>query len=301
AALDRYPPPDAAPLRDAIARASGIDPSCLLVTPGATAAIHLVAHAYLRAGDTCAIVGPTFGEYAAAARAAGAAPVEVCAVPPDFDPPLEDPRIAEAALTVLCNPNNPTGRYVPREAVSALAGRAPLLLLDAAYSDFVTDAWNPDDLVRLGERVVVVHSMTKLHAVPGLRLGYIVAAPEVIARLAALQPSWSVDAAAQAAGAVAVVQRAERIALLDGLSARRERLRAVCEAAGWAVTQAEANFLLVEVGDARLVRGALLQRGFAVRDCTSFGLPGHIRIAVPAEAHLEALVAAIGAVARGAR
>jgi histidinol-phosphate/aromatic aminotransferase/cobyric acid decarboxylase-like protein len=234
-------------------------------------------------------------------HAAGASPVEVCASPPAFDPPLEDARLDEAALTVLCNPNNPTGRYVPKAVVSALAGRARQLLLDAAYTDFVTDAWNPDDLVRAGERVVVVHSMTKLHAVPGLRLGYLVAAPEVIARLAALQPSWSIDAAAQAAGAVAVAQRAERIALLDGLPARRERLRAACEAAGWTVAPAAANFLLVQVGDAPVVRGALLQLGFAVRDCTSFGLLGHIRIAVPAEAHLGPLVAAVGAVARSVR
>ncbi|MDP2327345.1 MAG: histidinol-phosphate transaminase [Dehalococcoidia bacterium] len=296
AALDRYPPADAGPLREAIARSSGLDPACVLVTPGATAAIHLIARACLREGDHCAILGPTFGEYAAAARAAGASPIEVRAMPPAFNPPIEDERIESAALTVLCNPNNPTGRYLGRTEVGRLAARSRLLLLDVAYADFVSDAWDADALVP-EYPVAVVHSMTKLHAIPGLRLGYIVAAPEIIARVAPLQPSWSIDAASHAAGLVAVDQRETRQAALAALPRTRDRIRAACEEAGWGVVPGQANFLLVHSGDGAATRLALLQAGFAVRDCASFGLPEWVRIAVPAGAHADALIAAITRVA----
>ncbi|MDO9446007.1 MAG: histidinol-phosphate transaminase [Dehalococcoidia bacterium] len=296
AALDRYPPADAGPLREAIARASGLDPTCVLVTPGATAAIHLLARAFLRAGDRCAILGPTFGEYAAAAHAAGASHIEVRAMPPAFDPPIDDERIGGAALTVLCNPNNPTGRYLGRTAVERLAARSRLLVLDVAYADFVHDSWDADALVR-EHRVAVVHSMTKLHAIPGLRLGYIVAAPEVIARVAALQPSWSIDAASHAAGLVAVDQHEARRAALATLPQTRDRIRAACGQVGWDVVPGQANFLLVHTGDGAATRLALLQQGFALRDCASFGLPEWVRIAVPAETFTDALVEAIARVA----
>ena len=296
ATLDRYPPADAGPLREAIAHASALDPACILVTPGATAAIHLLARAFLREGERCAILGPTFGEYAAAARAAGATPIEVRATAPGFDPPVEEERIGGAALTVLCNPNNPTGRYLGRDDIERLAARSRLLVLDVAYADFVRDAWDANALVN-EHAVAVVHSMTKLHAIPGLRLGYIVAAPEIITRVAALQPSWSIDAASQAAGLVAVEQHEVRRTALGMLPQMRERIGAACEQAGWAVVPGQANFFLVHTGDGAATRLALLRHGFAVRDCASFGLPEWVRIAVPAEAYADALVEAITRVA----
>lgn len=122
-------------------------------------------------------------------------------------------------MVFLCQPNNPTGAYSQRNDVErlAVAGRRErLLVIDAAYNDFVKDAWDPDDLVRAGRSVLVIHSLTKLHAIPGLRLGYVVGAPALVARLAALQPSWSIDATSLAAGLAATGQREERIALLAG-------------------------------------------------------------------------------------
>lgn len=304
ARLDRYPPPDAGPLRGAIAAASHLDPSMVLVTPGATAAIHLIARAVLRPGDAAAILGPTFGEYAAAVAAAGGHGVELQAAPPDFVPPIEDAAIHDATLTFLCQPNNPTGVYLDRSEVGRLIlragegdGRERLLVVDAAYNDFVEEAWDPDDLVREGRPVLVVHSMTKLHAIPGLRLGYVVGAPALIARLAALQPSWSVDAASLAAGLVAVGQREARIAALAETWKIRERLREVCESLGFDVARGRANFLLIRTDDAAVTRRALLDHGFLVRDCASFGLPEWIRIAVPSPDHAAALEAALRALA----
>ncbi len=297
ARLDRYPSPDAAPLREATAAARGLDAGCVLITPGATAAIHLIARAFLREGDRCAILGPAFGEYAAAAIACGAQPVEVRADPPAFAPRHQDARLTNAALTFVCQPNNPTGVALDAASLAGLAARSRMLVVDEAYADFAPDVATAEGLVGEGAPVAVVRSMTKLHAIPGLRLGYVIAATPVIERLARLLPSWSVDAVSLAAGLVAVEQHEARRALLAGLPAARDRLREACAAAGWATTEARANFVLARTGDAQATRSALLHAGFAVRDCTSFGLPEWVRIAVPPEAHIDRLGEAITRVA----
>lgn len=300
--LRHYPEAHAETLRAAIARFEGIEPAQVLVTPGSTAALHLITRAFLRADDECALWTPTFGEYAAAVEAAGAQVREYRAEPPTFLPQVE---VEAAPLGIFCNPNNPTGTYLSRAQVEEIAsGLGGLLVLDVAYDAFVEDAWDAEDLVRDGADVLVVHSMTKLHAVPGIRLGYVTGSQERIARLAAMQPSWSVDATALAAGpTMLAVDRAQREAL-----AEVTRVRAIIQGAlttrGIEVSEGQANFVLVQVGDAAAVRLAMLRRGFAVRDCASFGLPEWIRIAVPVEAAARRMLTALEsalAETRGAR
>lgn len=287
----RYPPADAAPLRDALARAADLDVSNVLVTAGATSALHVAVRALLPPGEACLLWPPTFGEYEAAVAAAGGHTVEVRAAPPDFAPDLE---VGPAPLAVLCNPNNPTGVYLDRPAVEGLVARlgGGTLILDVAYDAFVEGAWDADDLVRAGLPVVVVHSMTKLHAAPGLRVGYVVASSEMIARLAAAQPSWPVGAAALAAGlAMVTVEPQQRRALAEVTRVREFVSRALARG-GLEVAPSRANFVLVRVGDAAAFRRCLLGRGFAVRDCASFGLPEWVRVAMPVEAAARRLVTA---------
>jgi histidinol-phosphate/aromatic aminotransferase/cobyric acid decarboxylase-like protein len=295
-----YPQAHAESLRDAFAAFARVEPAQLLVTPGSTAALHLIARAFLRAGDLCALWPPTFGEYGAAIEAAGGTAREYRAVPHDFSP-IQD--IEPAPLGIFCNPNNPTGTYLDRTSVEAMADRlGGTLVLDVAYDPFVeTDRWDADALVRDGRDVLVVHSMTKLHAVPGIRLGYVVGSAERIARLTALQPSWSVDATAIAAGhAMLAVDRVQREAVRE-VTHTRAIIAGELASRGIEVVEGRANFLLVRVGDAAAVRQALLPRGFAVRDCASFGLPEWIRIAVPVEVAGRRLVNALVEVLHGER
>jgi histidinol-phosphate/aromatic aminotransferase/cobyric acid decarboxylase-like protein len=280
ARLDRYAPAEAPVLRAALTAHERVPETWVLPTPGATAAIHLLARALLAPGDRAAVFGPTFGEYEPAAVAAGAVPERVSSTPPDFRPPP-----ALAAVGFLANPNNPTGTHLAPDEVEALVrALGGTLVVDAAYEAFVEGGWDAVDLVRAGLDVAVVRSMTKLHAIPGIRLGYVVASPEVIARAAALQHSWSLDAVAQAAGPVALAEHAGRVALLDEAWRTRDRLRRALESAGYTLGPSRANFLLIDVGDAPAARDVLLRRGILVRDCTSFGLPEWIRVAVPSAA-----------------
>ncbi len=296
ARLDRYPPSDAQPLREAVAEAHGLDPATILPTPGGTAAIHLVARAILRPGDTALIVTPTFGEYVAAVRAAGANPLEMRTQPPTFELRLES--LSRAVATFVGIPDNPTGRDLTRAEVVRMAEvTGGTVVLDAAYEPFLDRDAFASDLARVSANVVAVHSMTKLHAVPGLRLGYVVASPPLIARLALLQHSWSIDAPSLEAGRVATGMHEARRSALRSMRETREWLRARWQAEGFTVAPGTANFLLVRTGDARQVREAMLSLRIVVRDATSFGLPDWLRIAIPPADRQEEVAAGLSAAA----
>jgi histidinol-phosphate/aromatic aminotransferase/cobyric acid decarboxylase-like protein len=135
--------------------------------------------------------------------------------------------------------------------------------------------------------------MTKAFTLPGLRIGYMVAPRAVTEAVAALQPSWSVSAPAQEA-AIACLE--EDVFLAESTARLRcvkhELAQMLC-AAGFQVHAGEANFVLIDVGDAAKMRRRLLERGIAVRDCTSFGLPRHIRAGVRTLPECRNLVAAL--------
>ena len=289
AEVDRYPSADASPLREALAALHRVAPECVVVTSGASAAIYLASAALIAPGDRCAVLGPTFGEYAPAVEAVGGGVA-------GSDEPAD--------VAWLCNPNNPTGTYLDRPAVDAIRHRVRHLLIDAAYESLVEDRWDAIDLVREDAPVVVVHSLTKLFAIPGLRIGYAIAPASVAALLRRRQPPWPVGRADIAAGLAAIEVIEERMATVPALHDRRRRLERVFTDLDVAVTASRTNFVLAEVGDAPRFRSALLTRGFVVRDATSFGLPACVRIAVPAEAQMERLASAIReayADVRGAR
>jgi histidinol-phosphate aminotransferase len=298
----RYPDPACTELREAIAAACGVSPDEVLPGNGATELIHLVVRRFVRPGQRPVAFVPTFGEFARACALVGATPFPWHAGPArgfrwNFRNKPEVLRRVAPPLVYLCNPNNPTGVYTAERDVRGLAEAlvGGPLLLDESYLGFVEAPWDARPLMR-GGRVLLLRSMTKDFGLAGLRLGYLLAPPAVVAAVRELQPEWSVNAAAQAAGVAAL---ADREHLERGRQAVREGkayLVAALGALGLPVQAGAANFLLVEVGDAAAVRVALLRRGLAVRDCTSFGLPRHIRVAVRLRPECERLVAALAEV-----
>ncbi|MBX0328940.1 aminotransferase class I/II-fold pyridoxal phosphate-dependent enzyme, partial [Oscillochloris sp. ZM17-4] len=124
-----------------------------------------------------------------------------------------------------------------------------------------------------------LHSLTKSYAIAGLRLGYLLADAELIARVAAYQPTWSVSSAAQAAGLAALADGGFLARTLPQIWAGSDALQAGLIALGLRVHRAGLPFMLVRAGDGAATRAALLRRGCAVRDCASFGLPAWVRVA----------------------
>jgi histidinol-phosphate aminotransferase len=267
----------------------------ILCGNGTAELIWAVARAFLAPGAKTAIIGPTFGEYAPACRAAGA---QVFDLRPEPSALTLDPAAVAAllheerpSLVWLCNPNNPTGHY--RDAsdlsqiVEACREIGATLVVDEAYANFLIDA-EPFSAAVFMERertpeIVVLRSLTKDYALAGLRLGYLVASPAIVARIAGQLPSWNVSAPAQAAGIAALHDQNHLQRTLAILRDERGAFFAALQSAGFALVPSQTHFCLIDVGDARAVRQILLVHGLLVRDCTSFGLPHHIRVATRPE------------------
>jgi histidinol-phosphate aminotransferase len=284
AIIERHPDPDATELRDALATRLDVPRDQIIVGNGSLELIRVLAIAYIRAGDVALIVGPTFGEYRVAVELMGARVEEFRAhAENDFqlDADALVARVAELKprLAFICNPNNPTGAISVREQIARLVDASPetLWVLDEAFIAFAGDL---EGLQRPSRsNVVIMRSMTKDYAIPGLRLGYAIAARDVIDALAKVRAPWSINAFAQAAGLAVLSDDAFLRDTLAKIRAASRELRDAITRLGWRVVPSSVHFFLVKVGDARAFRAMLVQHGCIVRDCSSFGLPEFVRIA----------------------
>jgi histidinol-phosphate aminotransferase len=282
--LERYPDRESLDLRSALAEVLDVSPGRILAANGVSELIWLVALAFLRPQDRVLVLGPTYEEYARAAALLGAS-VTTWRAEESNGFALEAEQVRrqlwrlQPRLVFLCNPNNPTGRAVPPEVPADWARRHPrtLFVVDEAYLAFASGLESV--LARGGENLLVLRSMTKDYALAGLRLGFAVGREGLIDTLVRVRPPWSVNALAQAAG-VAVLRDAQHLAFgLKQLAWAKPELVAGLTALGLTVSPSDVHFFLVRVGDGATLRRALLQRSILVRDCASFGLPAHVRIA----------------------
>ena len=177
------------------------------------------------------------------------------------------------------------------ETVLTSIGRG-LLVLDEAYITFVQKPWDCCELLRRGN-IVILRSLTKDYALAGLRLGYAVCPSEVAKILVEHQPSWSVNLAAQVAGVAALAEDHYLAHAKNCIEEGKNYLQKELEGLGYKVFPSAANFLLVKVGDAPVLRYHLLTKGICVRDCSSFGLPECIRIGVRTLEECKRLISGI--------
>ena len=301
AALDPAPYPDRSCRRLRLALAARHDraPAEILPGNGANELISLIGRALLRPGDAALVVGPTYGEYARASRLAGAVVEELAAESAGgFAPDIGRLRAAidrlQPRLTWVCAPNNPTGVELSTAALAELAAACGtcdgLLVVDRSYAELrreQSEPWRepPPNVIKL-------HSLTKSHAMAGLRLGHLIAGANIVARIGAYQPAWSVSSAAQAAGLAALADATFLPRTVPQLWEVSDQLRDALTALGLVVWRASAPFLLVRTGDGAATRFALLARGCVVRDCASFGLPEWVRVAPRTPVENTRLVAA---------
>ncbi|MFW6149980.1 MAG: pyridoxal phosphate-dependent aminotransferase [Chloroflexota bacterium] len=303
-ALACYPDSLAVALRRKLAGHLGVDMDNLLMGNGSTELIRLLALGYFGQGDTVIVIGPTFGEYEVACRISGASVVTEKVSPErDFELDVEHLvaviKRARPKGVFLCNPNNPTGRYLGSEAVGRILEAAPgsLVVLDEAYITFVDATWSSVAMSVGGSTsaatLVVLRSMTKDYGMAGLRLGYAVAERGVISTLRRICPPWNVNAVAQEAGRRALDDEEYLEKTRQELRRAKEFLLEELSSIGLSPVSSEANFFLVRVGDARSLRHELLARGILVRDCASFGIGGYLRIAARSMDDCRRLIAAL--------
>lgn len=298
AEIDRLTPPlgsypDARPARQALAERHGVDPAMVLPTAGGAEAFGLIARSLAPARPM--VIHPQFTEPEAALRTAGVAVQRWLLPVGGATPPLgELPGWADAVF--VGNPTNPTG-WLHRGADLLAAAGDRLLVVDEAFMDATDEAESLIGPAMPGR--LVLRSLSKTWGLAGLRVGYVVGDPELIGRLAAAQPPWSVSSPALAAmlatSAPAALADARRRHL--ELAGRRERFAARLAAAGFPSLPSAAPFLLIDTsacGPAS-VRPALAAAGFAVRRAESFpGLAPHwIRVKVPEPDTADRFVAAL--------
>lgn len=306
--LDPAPYPDrhADAISQAIARERGVPRQRVLVGNGASELIWLIALAYADRGRRVAVLSPTYGEYAHACRVMGAEVVEIWA--DEVDGYAFGARQAESLarsqpdIVFVCNPNNPTGRLLSADSLSHLRAAVPeaLWVIDEAYRAF---AHEPPALEHWldetgGTRVLLLRSLTKEHALAGLRLGYVLGAQETLAPLRLAQPPWSVSTVAQEAGLAALLDGSHVQRTVATTRAIGVELQSGLHALGLEVLASDTHYALVKVGDAATVTATLLAHGMLLRSCASFGLPAHVRIAPRQPADNARLLATIASIPR---
>ena len=284
-AIEQYPDSEAIEFRQRLSERLGVTSDNILAGSGTTELIRLIALTYFRQGDRILILEPTYGEYEVACHIAGATPIKQWMKAEDnFSPRIEETtsliREHRPRGVFICNPNNPTGKYLSRQEVEMVldATGDSLLILDEAYIAFLKGSWSSTDLVSRSN-VIILRSMTKDYAIAGLRLGYAVASHEIIGNLRRVCPPWNVNVVAQKVGATLLEN-------IDYLERSKKKIREAKQflidgllQLGFKPLPSDANYFLVSVGNAQSFRNALLKYGILVRDCTSFGLPEYIRLA----------------------
>lgn len=301
--IESYPDRECIELRHALAGWLGVVQERIRLGNGSSELIGLTALAFVCPGDRVLVLGPTFGEYARAARIMGAR-LSTWETRETAGFAFEPLRIADSLATLrprlvfLCNPNNPTGTVLALDIIDEWARQhqQTLFVIDEAYLPFAAGLGSAIVLAR--GNILVLRSMTKDFGLAGLRLGFAVGDERLIEMFGRVQPPWSVNALAQAAGLAALGDLVHRQRTLERLTHDSVELTAGLTRLGLATLPSATHFFLVRVGDAAAFRAALLSRGILVRDCTSFGLPAYVRIAARRPEENERLLAAVREVIR---
>ncbi len=308
-ALERvhhYPDPGCTRLRRRMAARLGVAADQLMISNGADNVLTCIGLAFLDPGDRCILGAPSYTAYPSLALLMGATPVEVPLRDWRFDVPAMAAAAAGAKVVIVCNPNNPTGTILSHDEMETLlrmVGRDTLVVVDEAYAEWVEDPEFPDTiaLLRRHPNLLVLRTLSKIYGLAGLRVGYAVAAPELIACLDRVREPFPVDRLAQAA-AEAVLDDEGYVwaAFQNNLAGKAFLSRALTEL-GLRHLPSQANFILVDLGrPADQLAERLMERGVIVRPGTLWRLPTWARITIGTPEDNARLVEALSAVLREA-
>jgi histidinol-phosphate aminotransferase len=282
-----YPDANAFYLRKALATELGLPMEQILIGNGSDDVNKIVGETLLNAGDEVVIPHPTFSVYEYIAKLMNAVPILVAAHS-GLGNDLEAMRRAITAKTKLvfvCNPNNPTGTIVKKAELKAFLDSIPptvMVVIDQAYGDFADDPDYPDgqEFVKAGyQNVIIYRTFSKIHGLAGLRLGYCVTNPELIAEMMKVKDPFNANLVAQTAGIAALSSKEHVRASQELVWTEKPRFYRELERLGVEYLPTQANFILINIGrDSKPLYEYLMQNGIIVRAAHSFGLPNHLRV-----------------------
>jgi histidinol-phosphate aminotransferase len=288
--LRLYPAPRGDAFVAQASRTYSISPQMIVAGNGSDELLAMIFRATLDAGDSVAYPVPTYSLYDTLAQVQQARVIRI-AMAPDFSLPYNQLVRARAKLTIVCNPNSPSGTMTPVAELDRLAQalRGRLLLIDEAYVDFAAD--NALGQIRKHPNVIVTRTLSKSYSLAGMRLGLCFAQPPVIAQLLKVKDSYNLSRIAIAVGAAAL--RDQRAMLANIARVKRSRADAIARlrAMGFEVPQSQANFVLARIlgRDMAPVVRALRARGILVRHFPTPALRDAIRISIGTATEMNAL------------
>ncbi len=300
--FNRYPDRAATALRAAIAAHHGVDPAQVYAANGSNEVLQSLLLAYGGPGRSAALFEPTYTLHRHIARLTGTT-VIAGGRTDEFTLDAAAARLVATerpTVTFLCSPNNPTGRSDPPATVAAvLAAGDGLVVVDEAYGQFAPVS--ALDLLRSGgpgtERLVVVRTFSKTWSMAAMRLGYLVASPEVVEACALVTLPYHLDAVTQVAGRLALEFADEMTARVATIAAERDRVSAALAAMAVETWPSDANFVLFRPRRraATDVWADLVAASVLVRDCSAWpGLTGCLRVTIGLAGENDRFLAALG-------
>lgn len=289
----RYPDPTGGDLKRALAEAFALDPAQVALGNGSHELLMLLGQVFTGPDAALACARHSFAVYALSALATGAPIQWAAANPRDHAMPCGHDLDALLAaidertrLLCLANPNNPTGTWLDRAALRSFLARVPdhvVVVVDEAYRDYQDD---PDAASAVGllaefPRLAVTGTFSKAHGLAGLRVGYLLGDPGLVALLERLRESFNVNTVALAAAQAALADSAHLARVREGNARQRESLAAALRGRGLFVFPSRTNFVLVEFGDdCAALEARLVERGVVLRPMGGYGLGHCLRITV---------------------
>ena len=297
-----YPEESYGEFRAVVAEWVGTTADRIVPAHGTQALIGTIASLFLDPQDTVVVPSPTYGLYAQASAARGATVhrVPLRRLRIDLETIAATASDVRAKLVWICDPNNPTGALTGADEWRAFLDALPdgcVVVADEAYADYVDPERRLGRArdVEAGRRLIVLHTLSKLFGIAGLRLGYAIVDPQLARYLDVMQEPFNVNRAALAAGLVCLASpeliEQRRVAVAQARELLCERLRA----SGLEPLPSQTNFVLVRTGvdDAALTQ-AVAEDGLLVRAGGEYGLDGYVRVTVGPAPLMEQAAEALG-------
>ena len=282
--LSNYPEPEPVSVEKRLSETYGMPVDNIIVTNGATEAIYLIARKM--SGASSAVVVPTFREYQDACAMCGHSVRFV----PEYEVYNGALSACNADVVWLCNPNNPTGMVFNREELLKIIDSKPetLFVIDQAYADYsVVKVLEASDVLSRGN-VIMLQSLTKQFAVPGLRIGYAIAPTEIVSGLRAMRMPWSVNSFAIKASHYLLKHRDDYHIDKDQLYKEAMWISHAFHGLGIECHGSDCNFILCRLpkGNASQLKEWLMEKyGLLIRDASNFETLDHLYFRVAAQDH----------------
>lgn len=300
--LHLYPQGSAPELLAALSAHLGVPSSCLVPGNGSDEILDMVGRAYIRPGDKVLGASSTFSVYESVAKTAGA---EYVPVPlRDWTYDLDALLLAIDARTrviFICNPNNPTGTYVGEAELLAFLDAVPssvLVVVDQAYGEFCDALDYPQLLDRLEKypNLLLTRTFSKIYGLAGLRVGFGIGAPSVVAPLWKVKPPFNVALPAQFAAVEALRDQEHYSRTLEVTRSGRAYMEQKLGELGYGFLPTQANFLCIRIGEEAGGLVAWMEsQGLIVRWLKSFGMPDYIRVTFGLQSENEEFVRLLSA------